>query len=148
MKDIKQDLTDRLLLLRNRYEVAFHTASDAGPREIELYAGVIEKGLHDGLESALRAARAIIDPADMDTAAFWGTPLGVLLFAAGGFTGLAVSQTIAASVLHCSRQYVHELVVSGKLLSLAPPVGSTGGRMVESAGVRVLVMKKLDRIVN
>lgn len=147
MKDIRQDLEDRLALLRVRYEVAFQ-APFAAPAPIDTLASVLENGMHNGLDSAVRMVRALVDPCELESAKFWGTPLGVLLFSAGGYTDLACPQTVAASVLRCSRQYVHELIVSGKLLSVAPPVGSTSGRMVESAGVRVLVMKKLDRLVN
>jgi excisionase family DNA binding protein len=146
MKDIKQDLIDRLLLLRSRYEVAFHVNSDAGPREIELYAGVIEKGLHDGLDSALRAVRAIVDPADTATAAFWQTPLGVLFFAAGGFEADEMPQTLAASLLGCSRQYISEMVKNGKLVN--PGTGAARRRMVRSEAVRELLRRKLDRFVN
>jgi hypothetical protein len=146
MKDIRQDLEDRLALLRVRYEVAFHVKGGHWP--IGPLAAALENGMHNGLDSAVRMVRALVDPGELESAKFWGTPLGVLLFSAGGFTDLACPQTVAAAVLRCSRQYVHELIVSGKLLSVAPPVGSTSGRMVESAGVRVLVMKKIDRLVN
>lgn len=147
MKDIRQDLADRLALLRVRYEVAFFAPFASTP-DYEQLAGVLENGMHNGLSSAVEMVRALVDPGELESAKFWGTPLGVLLFSAGGYTDLACPQTVAAAVLRCSRQYVHELIVSGKLLSVAPPVGSTSGRMVESAGVRVLVMKKLDRLVN
>lgn len=143
MKDIKQDLTDRALLLRSRYEAAFGVGSDRDDRWCELYAGVVEKGLHDSPESALRAVRAIVDPAEMGTAAFWRTPLGVLVFAAGGYPNETLPQTLAALVLGCSRQYVSEMVKTGKLA--APHAES---RMVGSAAVRDLLRRKLDRLVN
>lgn len=147
MKDIRQDLADRLALLRVRYEVAFCALLASTP-DYEGLAGVLENGLHSGLDHAVEMVRALVDPGELESAKFWGTPLGVLLFSAGGYTDLACPLAVATAVLRCSRQYVHELIVSGKLLPVAPPVGSTSGRMVESARVRVLVKKKLDRLVN
>lgn len=143
MKDVKQDLTDRLLLLRSRYEVAFHTTDATGNREIELYAGVIEKGLHDGLESAMNAVRAIVDPADLSNATFWRSPLGVLFFAAGGYPRPWLSQTDTAGILGCSRQYVHEMLVSGRLQR---PAGHRS--LVDAGSVRESLRRKLDRFVN
>ncbi len=142
MKDVKQDLTDRLLLLRSRYEVAFRADAGTGLAAEDL-AAVVEAGLHDNLESALAAAHAIVDPADLATVAFWQTPLGVLLFAAGGFPHADLPQTLAARVLGCSRQYVSEMVKSGKLA--APHAKS---RLVSAYGVRELLRRKLDKFVN
>jgi len=141
MKDIKQDLFDRMMLLRSRYEVAFHSASDSTDWEIAKYAGVIEKGLHDGLDTAVRAVRAVVDPADMSGTAFWSTPLGALTFAAGGYStdDMTVSQAFAAGVLGCSRQNVHDLTRKGTL----PVVG----RMVRVGDVRALLRDKLDKLV-
>lgn len=152
MKDIRQDLEDRLALFDLRHNIVFALFGGddlvGGPEMYAYIAGKLEEGLHEGSPDTVKSVRALIDPGELDSAKFWGTPLGVLLFSAGGYVPLACPQTVAAAVLRCSRQYVHELIVSGKLLSVAPPVGSTSGRMVESAGVRVLVMKKLDRLVN
>lgn len=151
MKDIRQDLIDRLALLDLRHNVVFGPFGGDDPSGDVMHAYIaakVEAGLHANKPGTVEIVRGIVDPAEMSTAKFWATPLGVLLFSAGGYTDLACSQTVAAAVLRCSRQYVHELIVSGKLLSVAPLVGSTSGRMVESAGVRVLVMKKLDMLVN
>jgi len=143
MKDVKQDLFDRLLLLRSRYEVAFSCGSAVDDRWCELYAEIVEKGLHDSTESSLRAVRAIVDPAEMSAAAFWQTPLGALAFSAGGYPNAEMPQSLAALVLGCSRQYVSEMVKSGKLT--AP---HTGSRMVLAEGVRELLRRKLDKFVN
>lgn len=145
MKDVAKDLEDRLALLRVRYEVAFYALSIHSP--LEPIVESLESGLHDSLHSAVERVRALVDPAELESSKFWGTPLGVLLFAAGGHLGPSVSQAIASAVLHCSRQYVHELVVCGKLLSIAPPVGSTTARLVSTEGVRTLARKKIDRLV-
>lgn len=146
MKDIKQDLIDRMALLRVRYEVAF-TDFVARP-EFEARAAVIEEGLHQGLDSAVRMAQAIVDPAELDGTAFWATPLGVLLFAAGGYPRGQVPQPVVTCVLHCSRQYVHELIGKGKLTVVPQPVGSVTMRLVDAEGVKALVKKKLDKLVN
>jgi len=146
MKDIKQDLTDRLLLLRSRYEVAFYTRADATARDAPTFAAVVEAGLHDGLDSALTVVRAVVDPAEMRAPAFWQTPLGALFFAAGGFPGQEMPQTLAASVLGCSRQYVSSLVKDGKLAT--PSAAASRRKVVSAEAVRDLLRAKLDKFVN
>lgn len=145
MKDIAKDLEDRLALLHVRWEVAFWAFTNRP--DFAGMAAVLEHGLHDGDETCVKMVQAIVDPADMDSAEFWGTPLGVLLFAAGGYPRDMVPQSVVVSLLRCSRQYVHELIVSKKLLSVATPVGSTVTRMVDAKGVQALVKKKIDKLV-
>ena len=145
MKDIVKDLEDRLALLNVRHEVAF--AMFTGHYPYPEVAARLEEGLHEGNQDTVKRVQAVVDPADMDSAEFWATPLGVLLFAAGGYPRPMVPQAVVVSVLRCSRQYVHELLVSKKLLSVATPVGSTVTRMVDAKGVQALVKKKIDRLV-
>jgi len=149
-KDVQQDLIDRMALLDTRHNVAFHAYGGDDPVGDAMYPLIAEKiqvGLWDRDPAVLVQVRAIVDPGDMRTAAFWQTPLGVLLFAAGGFPTREMPQSLAATVLGCSRQYVHELIVSGKLLSAPSPAGSRGGRMVDAEGVAALLRRKLDKLV-
>ena len=145
MKDIKQDLTDRLALLRVRYEVAF-AAPFAAPAPIDTLASVLENGMHNGLDSAAKMVRALVDPCELESAKFWGTPLGALFFAAGGFPGQEMPQTLAASVLGCSRQYVSSLVKDGKLAT--PSAAASRRKVVSAEAVRDLLRAKLDKFVN
>lgn len=142
MKDVKKDLEDRLALLRDRYETAFATTVMlSAPAPFDTLASVLEGGLNERLDSAVTMAKAVIDPAELNSVAFWQTPLGALLFAAGGFPHKDMPQTLAARVLGCSRQYVSEMLKTGKLT--APHAAS---RMVLAEGVREQLCRKIDRL--
>jgi excisionase family DNA binding protein len=142
MKLAAEDIADRLGMLNVRYAVAFCTiATPDDPKYREL-AESLETALVRQDPEAVSRVRALVDHAELGKAAFWATPLGILLFYAGGFTSEEMPQTLAASLLGCSRQYVSELVKKGKL-----PTSRYGvrGGMVQSEAVRQLLIHKLDK---
>lgn len=141
------DLCKRLDLLRLRYNIAFMVgpSSVASPPFIPMAEHIVH-GLATYEPDAVTVARAIIDTADYmpvsdDTAVFYGSPLGRLFFAAGGFPGDGITHNIAAALLGCSRQWVHTLVRTGRLRS------ETNGerlRKVNAIDVRDMVRAKID----
>lgn len=139
MKDPVTDLTDRLALLRVRYEVAFHSPF-ALPGPVGPLAATLEEGLRNGMDTAVRMARAVVDPAEMDRAEFWGTALGRLMFAAGGHSGQVCTQATAAAVLGCSRQWVSAMVAEGKLAQ------AERGVFVEQ--VREVLVRRAKRVLD
>jgi hypothetical protein len=148
MKDPVTDLTDRLALLVVRYNVAFNTGKDGPGHYLCTLADYLIGRVALGDQNAVSRLRAVVEPADLASASFWATPLGRLLFAAGGCGPAAMTQQDAADVLGCSRQYVNELVTGGRLLSVAPPAGSRArGRLVDTAQVRALLAQRLDKLV-
>lgn len=117
MKDTVTDLCERLDLMRLRYNIAFGIIglpAIAAPPYIPM-AEAIGRGLLNADPGAMNVTRALVDPAEMDRPEFWGTPLGRLLFTAGGFPREACTQTVAAAVLGCSRQWVSAMVAEEKL---------------------------------
>jgi hypothetical protein len=124
MKNITTDLAARLALLHTRAQVvlgrfpaepADRLPADHASSFYRDAAAMLEAGLREGNPDAIGKVRAVVDPADMDRSDFWGTPLGRLLFVAGGFGAETCSQAIAAGVLGCSRQWVSAMVSEGKL---------------------------------
>lgn len=119
MKDITKDLYDRLALLHNRYVVVFVALATRTAGISDSYfvgiAAALEEGLRTGDADSVAMVRGVVDPAELDRAEFWGTPLGRLLFVAGGYQGQTVTQTMAAGLLGCSRQWVNAMVAEGKL---------------------------------
>jgi len=149
MKDTITDLADRLAMLHIRAQVVLgHFSSD----EVDWFpvdhaanfyreaAAMLEGGLREGHPDAIGKVRAVVDPGDLDRAELWGTPLGRLLFTAGGYTGETCTQTVAASVLGCSRQWVNAMVAEHKLASAAD-------RGVYVAQVRGMLKARIDRLV-
>lgn len=141
MKDTITDLYDRMALLHNRYTVVFQTPPAMAALEPQFASAVLlDEALRGGAEKAVQVTRAVVDPADLDRAEFWGTPLGRLLFTAGGYTGETCTQTVAAGVLGCSRQWVNAMVAERKLASAAD-------RGVYVAQVRGILKARIDRLV-
>lgn len=145
MKYAAEDIADRLGMLNVRYAVAFCIPATPGDPKYREIAESLETALACQEPEAVSRVRALVDHSELGSAAFWQTPLGVLLFYAGGFTAEEMPQTLAASVLGCSRQYVSEMVKSGKL-----PTSRYGvrGGMVETDAVRRRLIRKLDELVN
>lgn len=140
MKDIVTDLTDRLALLHVRYEVVFHGPAPADPARYASLARLLESGLHEADEQAVQIARGVVDPADLARPEFWSTPLGRLMFRVGGFKGATCTQTVAAGVLDCSRQWVSAMVAENKIKRAAD-----GG--VYADEVRAILKARIDRLV-
>lgn len=114
-KNVVTDLCDRMELLYSRWTVVFTKAEvPAYPPFVPL-AEALAEGLAEGTKAAVRIARGVVDPGDLDDPQFWGTPLGRLLFAAGGCKDEMISQATAAAVLGCTRQWVSTLVGKGRL---------------------------------
>jgi hypothetical protein len=89
--------------------------------------------------------RAVVDPGDLDAHAdFWSTPLGRLLFAAGGFKHEFISQVTAAAVLRLSRQRIHQLLAQGQLRHVTDAIGY---RVIRAEDARALLKSKLDEDV-
>lgn len=139
-KDVTTDLCERLHILRLRYQVVFHELSPANPPYIPM-AEALLRGLGEGDAAAVTHLKALVDEAEMDRPAFWGTDLGRLLFAAGAREGATVSQTVAAAVLGCSRQWVSAMVAENKLTP-------THYREVYADEVRKVLKARVDRLVN
>ena len=114
-KSVVTDLCERMDTLRLRYNLVFNgqSAPDAPPY-IPM-AEALAKGLTDSDPAAVNIARAVVGFDQLVRAEFWGTPLGRLLFAAGGFPSDMCSQSVAAAVLSCSRQWVSAMLAEGKL---------------------------------
>jgi hypothetical protein len=154
VKDIMTDLRDRLAMLHTRHMVAFEfVAFFSGPADPPVYeplAATLKAGLYSADPEIVTRVRALIDPSelvDLDRpTSFWATSLGRLLFSAGGFYETALPRTLAAAVLGCSRQWVHELVVKGELQAAPSPAASD--RAVYAERVRTLLSKRLDGLVN
>lgn len=138
------DLCERMNVLRLRHGIVFCDLSRAAIPFAPL-AQSLAMGLAKGDKDAVIVARSLVDPTEQSRAEFWATPLGRLLFAAGGYPGETLSQTMAAGLLGCSRQRVHQLVVKGDLKS-APAV-TVGTREVFTGQVRHLLHTKIDKLV-
>jgi hypothetical protein len=141
-KDIVTDLCERMHALWLRSQVVFGSTNDI-PHNIPYIplAEALLRGLAEGDGLAIPYIWALVDKAEMDRPAFWGTDLGRLLFATDK-GAVPISQTVAAAVLGCSRQWVSAMVKEGKLTALAD------GRMVYSDEVRRVLKARVDRLVN
>lgn len=139
-KDVVTDLCERMHTLWLRSQVVFGTTDIPHNIPYPPLAEALLRGLADGDGLAVPHIRALVDPAEMDRPEFWGTSLGRLLFAADG--GAApISQTVAAAVLGCSRQWVSAMVNEGKLTA-------TGlSRGVYSDEIRRVLKARVDRLV-
>jgi hypothetical protein len=149
MSTIVTNLASRLSLLHLRYAVAYSLITPTPDDDQYL---MIAETFHAGLRASnpdvVARVRALVDPMELtdDRAnGFWSTNLGRLLFAAGGFTESSMSRTMAAGVLDCSRQWIHELVVKGDLQA-APSLSGTD-KYVFAERVRTLLIKRLDTLV-
>jgi hypothetical protein len=142
MKDTITDLCERLDLLRLRYNIAFGIIGlpAAAARPYIPMAEAISRGLLDADPAAMNITRALVDPAEMYRPEFWGTPLGRLLFAAGGFPQQTCTQTVAAVVLGCSRQWVSAMVAEEKLTP-------ADGRGVQVEQVRQVLKNRANRLL-
>lgn len=139
-KDVITDLCERMHTLWLRSQVVFGSHNDI-PHNIPYIplAESLLRSLAEGEGAAVPYIRALVDPAEMDRPAFWGTDLGRLLFAADGGARL-ISQATAAAVLGCSRQWVSAMVAEGKLTA-------TNDRGVYSDEVRRVLKARVDRLV-
>jgi len=142
---VVKDLCDRMALLHNRYDVVFRRTNVPGHLPYIPLAEALAAGLAADHPEAAKLARAVVDPADLDRPEFWATPLGRLMFAAGAFRDKAVTQTLAAAVLGCSRQWVHQMVVRGLLRTDAGL--NPAAREVYAKDVREMLKTKLDSLV-
>jgi hypothetical protein len=139
MKDTVKDLCDRMALLHIRFAVVFGTPRPANPLLVSL-AEALEAGLRAADPDAIAKVRGVVDPGDLSGTGFWATPLGRLLFAAGGYGQQTCTQTVAAAVLDCSRQWVSAMVAEHKLA----PAAERGVYVEELRGV---LQARLDRLV-
>lgn len=139
VKEIVTDLCDRLHLLRLRYDVVFCEPTHDNPPYVPM-AEALVRGLREGRKTAVVLVRSLIDPADMEKAEFWGTPLGRRLFLAGGHPDVGISQATAAALMGCSRQWISMMIKEGKLSS-----GVVGGVYAEE--VREVLKARIDRLV-
>jgi hypothetical protein len=138
-KTVITDLCERLDLLRLRYGIVFQTLSPAVPPFIPM-AEAISRGLAAEDRAAVQITRALVDPTEMDRAEFWGTPLGRLLFLARGYVSGTCTQTVAAAVLDCSRQWVSAMVAEDKLTA-------AHDRGVYAEEVHKILKSRIDRLV-
>lgn len=141
-KDAVTDLCERMHTLWLRSQTVFGSRNDI-PHNISYIplADALLRALADGDALAVPHIRALIDPTEMDRPEFWGTNLGRGLFAADE-GAVPISQTVAAAVLGCSRQWVSAMVNEGKLTA-------TGvSRGVYSDEVRRVLKARVDRLVN
>jgi len=139
-------IRNRLEALHLRHAIAFQYHTPPKGDLIEGFAEELDERLEHDDELAVIILRALINPEDLATdARFWKTPLGRLLFAAGGFLHETISQSDAAGVLRLSRQRVHQLVQSGRLRSA--PADDRRWMMVRSEDVRLLLRSQLDKHV-
>jgi hypothetical protein len=141
-KDTTSDLCERMDLLCLRFNIVFGVVGlpAVAARPYIPMAEAISRGLLTADRAAVNVTRALVDPAEMDRPEFWATPLGRLLFAAGGYVPKTCTQTVAAAVLDCSRQWVSAMVAEHKL-SVAE------GRGVYVEEVRALLKSRIDRLV-
>lgn len=141
MKNLTKDIYDRLTTLDARHCVVFGQFDNAAPCQDR--AKALEKGLRAADADAVKAVTALIDAHELENSPrFWMTSLGRLLFAAGGYPKDKLTQTQAAGVLGCSRQYVHELISRGKI-EPSPRFPA----MVQATSVRRILIGKLDELV-
>jgi hypothetical protein len=96
-------------------------------------------------KGAVAVARSLVDPAEQAGREFWATPLGHLLFAAGGYPHDEMPQSYAAGLLGCSRQWVHALVTSGQVRSDVSARSAV--RKVNAADIRTLLKTRIDQLV-
>lgn len=137
IKDPATDLCERLHRLWLRYNVVFREPTPANPPYIPLAESVL-RGLADEDKWAVIITRSVVDQAEEDQPAFWGTPLGRLLFVAGGYPYDTCAQAVAAAVLGCSRQWVSAMVSDGKL--------SAADRGVHAEQVRQVLKSRANRL--
>lgn len=140
-KDAVTDLCERMHTLWQRAQTVFGQLDIPHNIPYIPLAESLLRGLADGDGLAVPHIRALVDPAEMDRPEFWGTNLGRLLFAADG-GAVPISQTVAAAVLGCSRQWVSAMVNEGKLTA----TGASRG--VYSDEVRRVLKARVDRLVN
>lgn len=143
MKDIVVDLAERLELLHVRHGIVFRSLAPSG--DVPQLAVGVTRGLYKQEPDAVQVCQALIDQGELERADFWGSPLGRRLFLAGGYRKEAVTQSIAARVLGCSRQYVHALITSGQLRSETGL--SAERRQVSVVDVRDLLKDRIDSLV-
>jgi hypothetical protein len=146
MNNPTNDLAARVALLHCRYSVVFPTATvaPANPDHLEIAEALVQ-GLRREEPDAVARVRGAVDPADLYSSGFWTTPLGRLLFAAGGYGAAeyeSIGQSFAAGVLGTSRQWVGELLRTGRL-ERSP----SSNVMVTAASVRELLKAKIDSLV-
>lgn len=109
------DLCERMDTLRLRYNLVFNAqVTPAAPPYIPMAEALVQ-ALTIGDPAAVNVARAVVGFDQLTRSEFWGSPLGRLLFAAGGFPSEMCSQSVAAAVLSCSRQWVSAMLAEGKL---------------------------------
>lgn len=138
--DVITDLCSRLHTLWLRAQVVFGTLDIPHNIPYPPLAEALARGLAAADDVAVAHVRAIVDPAECEKVEFWRTPLGRLLFLAGGHELPHCSQSIAAAVLGVSRQWVSALVARDKLTQL------DGG--VRTDEVRRLLQARVDTVVN
>lgn len=137
-KDVITELCERMDLLRLRYAILFRVENPATPPFVPM-AEALARGLLSEDTNAIQITRTLVDPGELHRPDFWGTPLGRLLFLAGGYGQESCTQAVAAQVLSCSRQWVSAMVTEEKL-------GSTDDRGVFVDQVRMVVKHRADRL--
>ena len=135
---------NRMEALHLRHAIAFPYHTPPKDSLVDAFAEEIVERLKRDDALAVTIMKALVDHADLlPDSRFWSTPLGRLLFAAGGYGEELMSQAAAARLLGCSRQWVNDLVALGQLEVLR----STSAPQVFAAHVRVLLKAKLDTLV-
>lgn len=123
--------------LHLRYATIYPNHPMPAPGLITAFAEEMTERLARDDETAVKIMRAFVDSADLLSADFWRTPLGRLMFAAGGFgpDSEMVGQSFAGGVLGFSRQRVAQLVADGRL--------TRAGVMVPAGQVRNMLKQRI-----
>ena len=101
---------------------------------VDIYRDALSgrRGGSMGRLTARRLTDHLIHPLELSTVGFWGTELGRCIAWWIGGPEDAVSRTVVAEVLQCSRQNVHQLVESGALKVARTAEGAAVGVTRES----------------
>lgn len=141
LEPVIEEIRKRLDLLQLRYSIIWPKRTVPSPEAVSECARDVAESLARRDVPAVHIVRALVDPADLAGHPFWSTPLGRLLFAAGGYPCGEMTQATAATVLNLSRQRVHQLVLSGALRSETGGIPSA--RMVRAGDVCDLLRHRI-----
>jgi hypothetical protein len=145
LEPVVEQIRSRMEQLHLRYVTIYPNHPMPSLGLTPAFAEEMAERLAHGDELSVEVLRAVVDPGDLLDESFWATPLGRLMFAAGGYKRGVMTQTAAAAVLGLSRQRVHQLILSeglGSDTSVNP-----AARMVRVEDVRFLLKPRLDALV-
>lgn len=123
---ILNDLVARLGRLSSRLVAFAGINSPIGPVELaeisEVYALWLSgsHGLEEGERAASRVLHELVDRSEWDQPRFWSDPLGRACAWWVGFPEAAAPRGVAAAVLDCSRQNIHDHIANGRLNPAGP----------------------------